>query len=30
MKSPHLLIVLALLNVPVHIAVYRKIFDQAW
>jgi hypothetical protein len=28
MKSPHLLIVLAVLNVPIYVAVFRKFFDD--
>jgi len=28
MKSPHLLIALAVLNVPVYVAVFRKFFDD--
>lgn len=28
MRSPHLLIVLAILNIPVYVAVYRKFFDD--
>jgi hypothetical protein len=28
MKSPHLLIVMAVLNVPIYVAVFRKFFDD--